>query len=251
MSESIGSLIGALPAEQRTCDEHGDYLARSIAGRWTPCPVCNAARMDAQRRLQQEQDNRDRAEMRIAQSGIPPRFVGCGLDNYRVTNDGQRKALDFALELSAALSERAEAGRSAVFCGRPGNGKTHLACAIASAAIHGGRDAVFTTAIRLVRRIKETWSRDSVETESEAIRSFVRPDLLVIDEIGVQFGSETEKLLLFDVLNDRYEQRKSVVLVSNLAIDGVKEFLGERVFDRLREDDGVYIPFTWDSYRGS
>ena len=28
------------------------------------------------------------------------------------------------------------------------------------------------------------------------------------------------------------------------------EFLGERVMDRLREDGGRVIPFSWESYRG-
>ena len=76
------------------------------------------------------------------------------------------------------------------------------------------------------------------------------PELLILDEVGVQFGSETEKLMLFDVLNERYEKRKPCVLLSNLAIDDVKAFLGERVFDRLREDGGEAVAFDWESYRG-
>lgn len=72
----------------------------------------------------------------------------------------------------------------------------------------------------------------------------------MLDEVGVQFGSETEKLMLFDVLNERYEERRSTILLSNLDLNGVKGFLGERVFDRIREDGGQYIPFDWESFRG-
>jgi DNA replication protein DnaC len=78
----------------------------------------------------------------------------------------------------------------------------------------------------------------------------VFPDLLILDEVGVQFGSDTEKLLLFDVLNERYEQRKPTLLLSNLALDGVKAFLGERIYDRLREDGAEAVVFDWDSWRG-
>ncbi|MDE2468324.1 MAG: ATP-binding protein [Bradyrhizobium sp.] len=247
----IGSLLKSLPAEQRTCESHGDYLAKSIAGRWTRCPEC----VNGQRAAEDVQRIRDaqlqRLEARMNASGVPPRFADCTLDSYVVTNEGQRRSLDFSLELASALAEKTEGGRSAVFCGLPGTGKTHLACSLVKATIQADRTALFTTAIRLVRRIKETWSKTSSESESEVIDDFVRPSLLVIDEIGVQFGSDTEKMLLFDVLNERYEQRKSVVLVSNLSIDGVKDFLGERVFDRLREDGGVYIPFNWESFRGA
>jgi DNA replication protein DnaC len=67
----------------------------------------------------------------------------------------------------------------------------------------------------------------------------------------VQFGSDTEKLLLFDILNERYERRRPTILMSNLPRDEVSSYLGERVFDRLREDGGEFISFTWESYRKS
>jgi DNA replication protein DnaC len=69
--------------------------------------------------------------------------------------------------------------------------------------------------------------------------------------VGVQFGSDTEKLMLFDILNERYERRRPTILMSNLPRDEVSAYLGERVFDRLREDGGQFISFTWESYRKS
>ena len=53
-----------------------------------------------------------------------------------------------------------------------------------------------------------------------------------------------------DVLNERYEKRKPCLLLSNLAIDDVKAYLGERIFDRLREDGGEAVAFDWASHRG-
>ena len=75
------------------------------------------------------------------------------------------------------------------------------------------------------------------------------PDLLILDEVGVQFGTETEKNLLFDVLNERYEKRKSTLLLSNLPLNEVRAYLGERVFDRMREDGGDVVTFGWESQR--
>ena len=109
---------------------------------------------------------------------------------------------------------------------------------------------LFTTVMRAIRGIKDTWAKGSETTETQAIEALVFPDLLILDEVGVQFGSETEKLMLFDVLNERYEKRKPCLLLSNLAIEDVKAFLGERVFDRLREDGGEAVAFDWESYRG-
>ena len=49
------------------------------------------------------------------------------------------------------------------------------------------------------------------------VAGFIRPDLLILDEVGVQFGSETEKMILFEIINGRYEQLKPTIVISNLA----------------------------------
>ena len=112
------------------------------------------------------------------------------------------------------------------------------------------RPVLFITVQRAIRRVRDTWSRDSAETESQAIGTLVFPDLLILDEVGVQTGSEFEKNLIFDILNERYEKRRPSLLLSNLELADVRAYLGERVFDRLREDGGMAVPFDWASHRG-
>jgi len=102
----------------------------------------------------------------------------------------------------------------------------------------------------LIRTVRDTWRRDSDASEIEAIRTFSAPDLLILDEVGIQAGSENERQILFDVLNERYETRKSTLLLTNLSVGECKHYLGERVFDRMREDGGEFVAFDWDSYRG-
>jgi DNA replication protein DnaC len=74
-------------------------------------------------------------------------------------------------------------------------------------------------------------------------------DLLILDEVGVQFGSDFEKNLLFEVLNSRYESRRPSVILSNLSQPEVQNYLGERVVDRIREDGGRVMTFDWASHR--
>ena len=112
-----------------------------------------------------------------------------------------------------------------------------------------GVSAMFATVSDLLRRIKETYRRDAETTEREVIESFVGCDLLVVDELGVQVGSDHEKLLLFEVLNGRYQELRPTILISNLSADDLEAFLGHRVMDRYREC-GVVLAFDWGSYRG-
>ena len=129
-----------------------------------------------------------------------------------------------------------------------GTGKTHLAVGIALSIMEQQRSPVFVTVQRLIRRVKDSW-RTKEETESEVINAFASPDLLILDEVGVQFGSEFEKQILFDVLNERYEKLKPSILLSNIPSEQLSDYLGERVTDRLRENGGALIGFNWDSYR--
>ena len=71
-----------------------------------------------------------------------------------------------------------------------------------------------------------------------------------VDEIGVQFGSDTEKMFIFEVLDGRYNKMKPTILISNLPISGIKECIGDRCIDRLREDGGKVIVFDFESQRG-
>ncbi len=248
-------LFGNLkPPETRRCESHGDYTATNyVADRWSACPICTQIERDAEEKRKAEKEAREmqaRIEAWIGRAGIPPRFRDRTLEAFVASTDAQRRALEFCQAYVASFADVLATGRSAIFTGRPGTGKTHLAAAIGAALVKNRRSVVFTSVFRAVRRVKDSWRRDSEETETEAVAAFVDPDLLILDEVGVQFGSETEKLLMFDILNERYENRRPVLLLTNLPVKDAQAYLGERIFDRLREDGGEHIPFDWESYRG-
>ncbi|GAA0721479.1 ATP-binding protein [Dokdonella soli] len=240
------------------CEKHGAFQAQQIPGLFggepitMGCPQCSQVRQarEAQEReaerLRREQE---RVTALFRRSGIPARFADRTLENYRADNDGQKHALRVARRLLGTILDDAKRGASLVLCGNPGTGKTHLACAIGHALTDKLRTVQFGTVLSAVRHVKETYRRDSERTESDAINDMVAPDLLIVDEVGVQIGSEHEKMVLFEIINERYQQCRSTILISNLNQDELTTYLGERVMDRFREAGGV-IAFDWTSYRG-
>lgn len=193
----------------------------------------------------------------MGRAAIPPRFVSRSLANYRAETDGQKRALRicqrYAHGFSAAGGAR-ETGACLILAGNPGTGKTHLAAGVANYLLQNGSTAVYITAIAAIRQIRETWQNRTGKTEGQVIQDFVKPDLLIIDEIGVQHGTEAEKLHLFDLINARYEAVKPMIVISNLVLTGessVEQFIGERAYDRLREGGGRAISFDWGSSRKS
>jgi DNA replication protein DnaC len=237
------------------CELHGSFESRNIFGKvWSNCPACNAESKAKADREHAEKEISERNALwlrRMGEAGIPERFRSRTLTCYKATNAGQKRALAFAVDYAEQFSLVRETGRSAIFCGMPGTGKTHLAVGVALHIMGAGRFAAFTTVQRMIRRLKDSWRKDSLESESDVIGMLVYPDLLIIDEIGVQFGSEFEKNFMFDLLNERYEKQKPTILLSNLTAAEIKVFLGERVYDRLREDGGQCVSFDWASHRGS
>ena len=255
--QSIANIVAApiRATRQAECEKHGAYESQHYAGKiWSNCPECSreahaaAKAKDEARALAEEQR---RWEASLERSCIPERFLDRTLKNYEAKNEGQKRALAFAVAYADNFDKALVTGRCALFVGLPGTGKTHLAAGIGLRLMsRDKRRVLFTTVMRAVRSIKETWTRGAELTESQAIAKLVAPDLLILDEVGVQFGSETEKLMLFDVLNERYETRRPTLLISNLDLDGVRAYLGERIFDRLREDGGEAVAFDWASHRG-
>lgn len=186
---------------------------------------------------------------RLSGVGIPRRFHAKTLDTYQAENPGQIAALKWATEFARTCET---SGASALLTGKPGTGKTHLAIGIALDLLLRNFDTQvrYTSVSKVVRRVKDSWGSANCETESDVRASLTAPKLLVLDEVGVQFGTEFEENLLFDIVNSRYEEMKPTILVSNVALDKVTEIIGERVVDRFREDNGRVLIFDWDSYRG-
>lgn len=243
------------------CREHGwftPYLLGATPGGtyvYTKCPGCFGD-IDSQKAAGKKGEEAAKKNAFIGNlfgsAGIPPRFKDRDFRNYRADTEGQKKALLVAEKYATSFDERLRHGGGLVLCGKPGTGKTHLSAAIANHVIRQfGRSVLFTTVMRSVRRVKDTYSRTSQKTEAEVVAEFVLPDLLILDEIGVQFGSETEKLIMFDILNGRYEQVKPTILLSNLTESELADYIGTRTLDRMKEGGGLVLAFDWDSYRGN
>lgn len=250
---ATGTQTKQLPRDA-TCELHGTYTSRHIWGQqWTICPVCADEAAAVEREAKAARDRalaQERYCQRLRLSGIPDRFEDRTLSAYRADSAGQRRALEFATAYAAAFGTEAAAGRGALFVGRPGTGKSHLAIGIGLQILDrfGVR---YETTLRAVRRIKATWQRDAAESEAEAIRALTTPPLLILDEVGVQFGSQAERMLLEDIVDQRYAARRATLFVSNHPVGEVRDILGERIVDRMREDGAETIVFDWASHRGS
>ncbi len=251
-------IIDCMPLAPETgvCAEHGAYQFRyqAMGSRFyvaDTCPQCAAAlkikeqNEDAARRQREEQA---RVERKRCEAGVGLRYVQASFESFIAETNEQAKALSDCV----AYAEHIAAGGHAnlVMSGQVGTGKTMLACAMVNRLLATGRRVRIAKLGDIVRTIKDSWQKTGCKTETEIIRELVQLDLLVIDEVGQQRGTETELLLIFEIIDGRYQAMLPTVLISNLDKDGIRDAIGDRAFDRLRQDGGKLVAFNWGSMRG-
>jgi len=185
-----------------------------------------------------------RAEKILGRSGIQNLHQSCTFKNYAVQGDGQRHALSLAKSYAMNFGE---GFASFVFSGNPGTGKNHLAAAIGNYLLQRDHTVLIVTVSDLMLRVRGCY--DEGKSEAALLDELSRVDLLVLDEVGVQKGSQHEKVLLNQIVDRRLGAMKPVGVLTNQNYDELAATLGARVIDRLTMDKGMWVNFDWGSFR--
>jgi len=106
-----------------------------------------------------------------------------------------------------------EQNTNVVFIGGVGLGKTHLAVALAHTACLHNVPALFAPAVDIVNTLS---AAQATNTLSKALKTYVTPRLLLIDELGYLPMDKRGADLLFQVISARYE-RGAIIITTNTA----------------------------------
>ena len=109
------------------------------------------------------------------------------------------------------ISEKA----NVAFLGNVGLGKTHLAIALGYAACLKGYRVLFTTAIDMINTLQAAQKASSLQL---ALKKYLKPDVLIIDELGYLPIDRKGANLLFCLITRRY-QNNSIIFTTNKAFN--------------------------------
>ncbi len=180
--------------------------------------------------LTDEVSRRDqqRLETQLARAGFEQ---VCRLEDFDWTAGValDRRLLDAAFSL--AFLDRKE---HVVFVGPVGTGKTFLAQALGHAAVRAGRSVRFVRADAFFAALAQARADHTTE---KAFRSFLAPDLLILDDFGLQRLSPQQSTDLYELVIARH-RRASFVITANRAVDEwlalfADPILGNSALDRL------------------
>lgn len=204
---------------------------------------------------------------RCTYARCPPEFHESGFDTFETSTTERLNSLARCREFAVQVNQKGCG--FALLVGGPGTGKTRLACNVIRVLADG--DALYVRQGEVTSELRASYGRKQVLVRSpyqrndddEEADSFDPPTplkivqrvpFLVLDELGCTALSNDEQLLLDELLKHRYEQRKPTILVSNLALDVLQDFLGDAPYDRIRHASGggkFILQFQGESYRRS
>ena len=165
---------------------------------------------------------------------------------------------DFSLQTTLRLSllgsylgpDFVSEGRSLIFYGKTGRGKTHLAVAIGYRAIQNGFETLCTTAAELVEELSNASKKGCLQ---ESLLTYTHPHVLVIDELGyLTYGADAANVL-FHVVNDRHLRKRPMIFTTNKPLSEWgkalhDEDLAAAILDRILER-GRFIHLDGPSWR--
>jgi DNA replication protein DnaC len=238
-------VIGTLP-DSKECERHKGQTAvfieeaTSRSGRPVyRCPLCvnDSAAI--------------RREHAIVSAGVPADVRHATLDNFNVDRPNVKMSAGMntpAKFLEIAREFHARTCRNGLICGKVGIGKSHLAAAIAIDRIEHGWPVAWIECSRLFREWHESYSKNGPDA---IIARLTGANLLVLDEIALTPLPKDGEEILFEILNGRHKSGVQSLLLSNEPVPAVRDWLGERISDRLRSGTILAAYGEWDSMRGN
>jgi DNA replication protein DnaC len=166
------------------------------------------------------------------------------------------------------IAEQLEAGRGMWFTGPVGTGKTTLAMLISKTAMEADRTVAIYSLPRLLTMLRETFHEDTPYSLSQLLDKLCSVDLLHIDDVGAEHTTAWVLEQLYTVVNTRYEDRRSLILTTNLIEKErkrpahvpadewddrpdaeLRRQIGDRTVSRLYEMCGDPLPMFGDDRR--
>lgn len=194
------------------------------------------ARLDRERVEEEARRLKARQDALWSASGVPRRH-----SDFEIPKDGAwRDSFD-------TLKGKIGSGFLYVVMGNRGTGKTQLGTALIDAACEGLKTCLYVKALDVFIALREAYRKDG-DAESQVIKRFIAPDLLIIDAMEERGETAFEDRLLNHIIDKRYDNLDDTLLITNQTPEAFTASAGPSIVSRIHET-GDKIVCDWTSFR--
>lgn len=229
-------------AEAGVCSHCGNVIKAIMlpSGKKVPLAcVCQRKKRQQQEQIRKAQETAAaarRAEREfLEQAG--ERYRDKTFENFR--RDKEKKDENhwrLMRGMATRFEDFLQTGKGALILGSYGCGKTHLEVALGRELIKQGYSVKMYGASSLYDRYMSAFSWRLDYSPEDVIKEACDCDLLILDDVGVNtLATDKDNFAKFaySLINHRYNQKKPVLMSSNLSAKDLKDALSLRVYDRI------------------
>jgi DNA replication protein DnaC len=171
-------------------------------------------------------------------------------DKNRSYYEAAHNALNGAKEFVDAYSS-GNFANGLMLTGTYGSGKTFLACAIANALMKLDVQVLFLVVPDLLDELRATYSRRDKQdaTEQDLLDMARSVPVLILDDLGAHNYTDWTSNRIFSIVNYRMNYKLPTIITTNLGIDKLGEYLGERTSSRLLQMCRIFRLFVEEDIR--
>lgn len=152
-----------------------------------------------------------------------------GDSSYNIMKENFEKAQNYVNEFGTKRE-----AENLILYGTPGLGKSFLSNCIAGALLEKGVTVLYLTSHSffeaMARDIRRAEEPEEPSTSSDYILSC---DLLIIDDLGAELSTAFTISKFNYCLNERLLRNKATILSTNLMLENIESFYGDRNFSRI------------------
>lgn len=194
--------------------------------------LCRRKQREAEDLRREREEILRRIESLKKLSLIDDKLKDVTFSTYRVS-DENKKLFKTAQRYVERFDEMFEKNQGLLLYGDVGTGKSYTAAAIANELINRLHPVIMTSFVKL---LSDTFGMD-VDT-SEYLNRLNMAQLLIIDDLGAERGTDYALERVYDIVDSRYRCNKPVIITTNLTMEQMRECRDiryTRIYDRLFE----------------